>query len=121
MSANLRNPPKHYERALKKAITMMQDSDQLEPTSALKLAASDHGIPFGEEMGRFVEWGNKRLFSRNREREQKNSEENLIDELVDRLKLASVYLDSGDYPENSVQRALFEAIQTTIAKAENRK
>lgn len=51
-----------YEGALNDALDMLDDSEQLEPTSALKQAASDKGIPYGPEMGKFVEWARKQLF-----------------------------------------------------------
>lgn len=35
---------------------MMDACEGLEPTSALKQAASDHGIKEGEDMGAFVNW-----------------------------------------------------------------
>jgi hypothetical protein len=54
---------KKYEQALSDAEEMMEGSD-LEPTSALKQAASDLGIPWGEEMGKFVKWAHRKLFNR---------------------------------------------------------
>lgn len=47
-----------YRQALIDAQTMMEFSDQLEPTSALKQAGSDNKIPYGDQMGRFVRWAN---------------------------------------------------------------
>jgi hypothetical protein len=42
-----------YEQAFEDALYMMLRFD-IEPTSALKQCASDHGIEYGEEMGKFV-------------------------------------------------------------------
>lgn len=50
------------ETALRNALAMMEAHEQLEPTSALKQAASDQGIPEGEPMGEFVRWANEELF-----------------------------------------------------------
>lgn len=44
-----------YTQALRQALQMMEYGD-LEPTSALKQAASDMGIDYGDEMAEFVEW-----------------------------------------------------------------
>lgn len=52
-----------YVNAFRDAMQMMEASEDLEPRSALKQAASDHGIPFGEEMRKFVEWAEKRVRS----------------------------------------------------------
>tara|TARA_Y100000310_G_C20111497_1_gene547324 strand:+ start:76 stop:258 length:183 start_codon:yes stop_codon:yes gene_type:complete len=48
---------------LEEAMTMLEGfaGCGLELTSALKQAASDHGIPYGEEMGEFVAWAYKEL------------------------------------------------------------
>jgi hypothetical protein len=46
---------KRYISALKQAIQMMEVSE-IEPTSALKQAGSDNGIPYGFEMKDFVTW-----------------------------------------------------------------
>jgi hypothetical protein len=43
-----------YQRALNFALDLMAMG--LEPTSALKQAAELHDIPYGEAMGRFVDW-----------------------------------------------------------------
>jgi hypothetical protein len=43
-----------YQQAFDDALYMMLMTD-IEPKSALKQCASDHGIPYGEEMGKFVE------------------------------------------------------------------
>lgn len=42
-----------YQQAFDDALLMMLMTD-IEPTSALKQCAADHGIPYGEEMGKFV-------------------------------------------------------------------
>lgn len=44
-----------YDEAVARATEMM-DTVDMEPTSALKQAASDHEIPFGPRMGSFVKW-----------------------------------------------------------------
>jgi hypothetical protein len=51
----------NYEPALFRALQMLEMSDDLEITSALKQAASDEGIPYGDEMGKFVAWANKEI------------------------------------------------------------
>lgn len=50
-----------YPQAFRDAMQLMQQFEDLEPTSALKQAASDLGIPEGAEMRKFVEWANKRI------------------------------------------------------------
>lgn len=50
-----------YRSALADAVEMMEGSE-LEPTSALKQAGSDHGIPYGDDMGAFVTWARRQLF-----------------------------------------------------------
>jgi len=52
-----------YKKALNQSIKMMQDNEGLEPTSAFKQAASDHGIPEGEEMAEFVNHAGNFLFN----------------------------------------------------------
>ena len=47
---------KTYKTALAIALDWMDACPGLEPTSALKQAASDLGIDYGEPMRRFVEW-----------------------------------------------------------------
>lgn len=47
---------KLYETALNHALDWMDACPTLEPTSALKQAASDLGIDYGEPMRHFVEW-----------------------------------------------------------------
>lgn len=42
--------------ALLDAVTLMEQTPDLEPLSALKQTANDHGIAYGEEMGRFTAW-----------------------------------------------------------------
>ncbi len=49
-----------YEAALEAASVMMEAMD-IEPTSALKQAASDRGIAWGDDMGAFVDWAHERL------------------------------------------------------------
>lgn len=53
-----------YERSMADATWMMENCEQLEPTSALQQAASDNGIPYGAEMKKFVEWAAERLLDR---------------------------------------------------------
>lgn len=52
---------KTYRKAFGMASDMMQMFDELEPTSALKQAGNDCGIPYGDEMRDFVEWARKRM------------------------------------------------------------
>lgn len=47
---------KLYKTALSLALDLMDFCPGLEPTSALKQAASDLGIDYGEPMRQFVEW-----------------------------------------------------------------
>jgi hypothetical protein len=49
-----------YSRILNRARSMMESSE-IEPKSALKQAAADYGIEYGEEMGQFVEWAYEKL------------------------------------------------------------
>jgi hypothetical protein len=49
-----------YEKAYSNAMGMME-STSIEPTSALKQAASDEGIPEGKELGKFVKWSFQRM------------------------------------------------------------
>ena len=49
-----------YRKALNEAVALMEESE-VEPTSALKQAASDNGIPYGDDMGGFVSWANRQL------------------------------------------------------------
>ena len=53
-----------YLTALDQAIAMMEEG--LEPTSALKQAGHDNGIPYGPEMGRFGDWADRQLFRQGR-------------------------------------------------------
>ena len=46
----------NYQSILNYASEMMDACEGLEPTSALKQAASDHGIKEGANMGAFVNW-----------------------------------------------------------------
>jgi hypothetical protein len=55
-------PTQQYASALIEAEDMMSSSKGLEPTSALKEAASQNGIEFGAPMERFVRWANIQLF-----------------------------------------------------------
>lgn len=48
-----------YESALELARRYMESG--LEPRSALKQAATDNGIEYGDAMGRFVKWAEKEL------------------------------------------------------------
>ena len=52
-----------YQHSLDSAMFMMEDMPTLEPTSALKQAGSDNGIPEGEEMGKFVDWAYKQIIT----------------------------------------------------------
>lgn len=51
-----------YLRILQIAADAMSEFEGLEPTSALKQAASDNGIPEGDEMSAFVTWANEEWF-----------------------------------------------------------
>lgn len=42
------------------AVRLLDENPDLEPTSAFKEAAHRAGIPWGEEMGRFVTWAHAR-------------------------------------------------------------
>lgn len=53
---------KVYRDSLSKAIEMMEMFGELEPTSALKQAANDNGIEYGDDMQAFVEWAREQLF-----------------------------------------------------------
>lgn len=48
-----------YQEALENALSLMEADEEI--NSALKQAASNLGIPFGEEMGKFVEWAHQEL------------------------------------------------------------
>ena len=54
-----------YKSILFEACTMAEITDEgelhLELTSALKQAASNHGIAYGEEMRKFLKWADKQL------------------------------------------------------------
>jgi hypothetical protein len=50
-----------YDRVLELALAMMADEGELEPTSALKEAGRQAGIPFGPAMARFVGWARTRI------------------------------------------------------------
>lgn len=49
-----------YHNAINDALLYMDGG--CEPTSALKQAGSDYGIPYGSEMEKFVTFANKALF-----------------------------------------------------------
>ena len=51
-----------YEQALFDAAAMWEAYPGLEIRSGLKQAASDRGIPYGDEMQRFVDWAERRIF-----------------------------------------------------------
>lgn len=53
-------PPKGYRESLANAMELMDAG--FEPRSALKQAASDHGIAFGDEMLAFVTWAERQLY-----------------------------------------------------------
>lgn len=46
--------PAWRRTALEEAVTLMDGG--CEPTSALKQAGADHGVAYGEDMEKFVEW-----------------------------------------------------------------
>lgn len=48
--------PEKYHSALESAYTYMADAPDLEPTSAIREAGLNHGIPSGDELSRFVKW-----------------------------------------------------------------
>ena len=48
--------PKEYEHLIWLAEQLIADGCEI--NSALKQVASDHGIPWGDEMGKFLAWGN---------------------------------------------------------------
>lgn len=50
-----------YKKALKDAVAYLEGEPDLEPTSALKQAGADNGIPYGSEMEKFVEWASRKL------------------------------------------------------------
>jgi hypothetical protein len=52
---------KKYAAALQHAVAVMNAYPDLEITSALKQSASDNEIPYGPEMGKFVEWAWKKI------------------------------------------------------------
>lgn len=58
----MKNKKQVYRIALSEAVEIMNRYVELEPTSALKQAAANHGIPYGEEMGEFVAWANAEIF-----------------------------------------------------------
>lgn len=55
-------PMQVYEEAYEMAQQMMQDcGDDLGIYSALKEAGAQHGIAYGDDMQRFVNWAEKRM------------------------------------------------------------
>jgi len=48
-----------YQKALQRAFEYMEHEDGY--LSSLKQAASDFGIPFGDEMGKFVRWAETQM------------------------------------------------------------
>ncbi len=50
-----------YDAALSESLMLMDSG--VEPRSALKEAANAQGIPWGDEMGAFVEWAEARLYA----------------------------------------------------------
>lgn len=51
-----------WRDALNAACDMLNHSE-IEPRSALKQCASDAGVPYGEEMGKFVKWAEHELYA----------------------------------------------------------
>ncbi len=51
-----------FDQALNEAIQYMDTFEDLEPTSALKQAASDNQIAEGEQLQAFVHWAREKLF-----------------------------------------------------------
>jgi hypothetical protein len=51
-----------YKKALNEALDMLDMCDELEPRSALKQAANDCGIEYGDTMEDFVLWAEERLY-----------------------------------------------------------
>lgn len=47
--------PKQYPHILDEALDWL-DRSPVEPTSALRETAHQHGIPWGEDMKRFIDW-----------------------------------------------------------------
>ena len=50
-----------FQAALIDATELMDMMPELEITSALKQAGADHGIPYGVQMGVFVEWATAKI------------------------------------------------------------
>jgi hypothetical protein len=50
-----------WNKAYDEAIMMLETYDGLEIRSALKQAGSDHGISWGDDMGAFVAYAEKRM------------------------------------------------------------
>lgn len=53
--------PTAYNQAYSMAIEMLNDLPDLEIRSALKEAGSSYQIPWGDEMGKFVGWAERRM------------------------------------------------------------
>jgi hypothetical protein len=56
------NQQEIYIKSLSDGITMMECCEELEPRSALKQAASDNGIEYGDDMEKFINWAESQLF-----------------------------------------------------------
>ena len=52
---------KTFKDSLTVALQMLNSNELLEIRSALKQAASDNGIPYGDEMEKFVLWAEKEM------------------------------------------------------------
>ena len=50
-----------YERAYRLAMTYMDMEPELEPTSAIREAGMEYGIPTGQELAAFVKWATDRM------------------------------------------------------------
>lgn len=50
-----------YRVALQNAIAALEMFEELEIRSALKQAASDQGIDYGDDMSKFVDWAEKQM------------------------------------------------------------
>ena len=55
------NPKRRYYKALTLVRTGMKTEAELESTRNLRQAAADVGIPYGDEMEKFIAWANVRL------------------------------------------------------------
>lgn len=52
-----------FTKAFHGAIAMLEMFEDLEPRSALKQSASDHGISYGKDMEEFVLWAESKMYS----------------------------------------------------------